>query len=315
MQAPAAAAPPEARSHSVVDLLTVVWYGAFALSFALCVIEVAFGLAEVWRLLGFAALSVIAVAALARARRRYLVQPVVEPGEDERSWSAAAGDLSYRERLRAPAAFALVAVGVAAVPWAVFWKGLSSVLVVLVGFVVVVEMADGLAWWQARRDGLTESVAGSRAPVGWWALAALAVGLQLVWTPVVVMASAADPYVLRVLAVPLVNAAVWGWVGAAWSRPWRIDRRLREIPLDWHWRRRKRRLTSLAVLPSWLGLLVVYQPAIQELRGSGGGVFLTSFYWWFVLLGLVWTGTSVLAREVPPATAQEPLSPAASRSA
>ncbi|HEX2162394.1 MAG TPA: hypothetical protein VHM02_00445 [Thermoanaerobaculia bacterium] len=146
MEAPAAADSPKARFDPAVDLLMVVWSGAFGLSFGLCVLQVAFDLAAVWRLVGCAALSGIAVAVLSRVRRRFLVQPAVEPGEDERSWSAAAGDLSYRERFRVPAAFALVAIGVAAVPLVVFWKGVSSALGVLVGFVVVVAADDGLAW-------------------------------------------------------------------------------------------------------------------------------------------------------------------------
>lgn len=305
METTAVAAPRSSgRFHvdPVVTAAAAAWSLAFGGAFLWRLLVYGLGLEVTdWRALGFVGINLVTLMLLWSERRRILAHPPREPGADEASWHRAATDFAMRRRLEHPVSFAFAAVFVVLAPWTVWLAG-HFLTMLFVGMVFLL-LANLVARRRAVAEGSTDTFEGSQAPPGWWALGALAVALPLVWLPVVLMSAAAGPAPLGILAIPILHGAAWWGVGTGWRRRWSVDRRLRAIPLEWHWRQRSGDLGLIAVIVLWLSFLMVWPvsaPEIHDVIGPGCfGDFLW-FLWWPVTFGLLGNGVSLRRREVGP---------------
>lgn len=257
-----------------------------------------------WRVLGCVGINLVTLVLLWSERRRVLAHPPREPGAEEASWTAAAADLAMRRRLQDPRSLALVALFVVLVPWTLWlWFRFAWMIVALFGCFNLLLVADSVAEKRAEDEGSIDMIAGAQVPRGWWVLGALAVGLPLVWLPVVLMTSAAGATALRLLAIPILNGLAWWSAGAGWQRRWRVDRRLGGIPVDWHWRQRFHLLRSFPIAALALAYLLANPysaPEIEKLIGSGSSGDLLWMLWWPVILGLLGIGVFVHTGRVRP---------------
>jgi hypothetical protein len=301
-----AVAVARSRSRFHVDPLVTAAAAGLSLAFAGAFLWrlLVYGLGiEVkdWRAIGCVGINLVTLVLLWSERRRILAHPPREPGADEASWRTAATDVAMRRRLEHPPSFALAAVFVVIVPWTVWLADyFVEILFVVSVFVLLATLVERR---RAVTEGSTDTFEGSQAPPGWWALGALAVGLPLVWLPVVLMSAAAGPAPLGMLAIPILHGAAWWGVGTGWRRRWRVDRCLRAIPLEWHWRQRSGDLGLIAVIVLWLSFLMVWPfsaPEIHDVIGPGCLGDLLWFLWWPVTFGLLGNGVSLRRREVRP---------------
>lgn len=256
-----------------------------------------------WRLLGCVGINAITLVLLWSERRRVLAHAPREAGADEASWSKAAADLAMRKRLAHPGSLFFLAIFVVLIPWTLWMWDSPWMIVVLFGYLLPLLVANTLAHKRAVREGWMDTIEGAQVPPGWRVLGALAVGLPLVWLPMALMAGGVTA--LRILSIPVLNGIAWWWASARWQGRWRVDRRLRAIPVDWHRRARFARLRFIPYTALWLAYLLAMpfgSPGIDELLGRGCSGQLLWLLWWLVILGLLGTGLSFQARQVRPAT-------------
>ena len=315
METTAVAAPPaRGRFHVDPALTAAAVGGSLALGGAILWRLLVYGLGmEVtdWRLLGCVGIDLVTLLLLWSERRRILSHPLREAGADEASWKVAAFDSDMRRRLEHPVSLVLVATFVVLVPWTV-WLAAEPFSMIVAFYVagVFVLLADLVARRHAESEGRMDTFEGSQAPPGWWALGALAVALPLVWLPVGLMAAAAGPAVLVILAIAALNGAGWWVAGTGWQRRWSVDRGLRGIPLEWHWRQRSALLGLFVRTAIWMALLLTLHLDDQiSVSGSSCLGGLLWFFWWPVTYGLLFTGVTLREREVgpPPAVTEQAL--------
>lgn len=302
-----AVVPPAVKARVHADPALTAPTFAFVLTGAggvgLGLLEAFRGVGTEWGPPGAALVAVLSLVFLLIGRRRYLAHPPVEPGATEESWSAAQEDLRARDRLRHPLAVALLVLFTALLPFTFSWWFRASGGFWFLDCVLGLAAALIAANWVARPSATGRSVrlaAGSAPPRGWWALGALAVGLHLVWAPVVLLAAAADPGSLLLLTIPAVFGATWWLFAFLLRRPLRVDLRLRDVPTDWRRRSRDRGLIQLLWIPflvQWR-LAFVDQPAIDELIGLGCSASFVWELWWWVTAALLGTGALFLLRPI-----------------
>lgn len=302
-----AVVPPARPARFHVDPAVAPMFAALLTvpgAFALLLLENFRGFGDEWRVPGTALVAVLSVALLLIQRRRFLSHPAVEPGAVEASWAAAQGDLEARDRLRHPISVVLLALCTALVPFSFLWWFRASegrwFYDLTVGWAAFFVAAHLVARRRAEAEGKMHLAAGSAVPAGWWALGALAVGLPLVWLPVVLMAAVEDPRSLLLLAIPAVFGATWWLLAFLWRRPLRVDLRLRDVPVDWRRRSRDRGLTVLLWIPFFVQwrLAFVDQPAIDELIGLGCSASFVWELWWWVTAALLGTGALFFLRPI-----------------
>lgn len=303
---PAAPKRPGRRADPMetvpVAAVLATWLGGMGVNF----LQAAYAFGDGWRIAAVAMGSAGLLALLWNERRLFLAQPPVEPGADEASWRAAEKDLTARDRLRDRRAVALVALGVAVLPFAALWwwdlgsVSLSALLTIMLVIGLVSIATSLLACQRAKREGTIRLVEGSRPPAGWAALGAVAVGLPLAWLPLVLMAAAAaGPKPLLLLGIPALHAFDWCWSSYLWRRPLRIDLRLPAIPIDWQRRQRDARIAKLpwkTFVVEYLLVVGVGPGMLGELIGSGCGAFFLLSIWSPVMIGLFGTGWAFFTR-------------------
>jgi hypothetical protein len=284
---------------------TVGWVLAFGGAFVWRLLVYGLG-REVtdWRLLGCVGINAITLVLLWGERRRVLAHAPREAGADEASWGKAAADLAMRQRLAHPGSLAFVAIFVVLFPWTLWvWDRYPWMIVASFGSLLPLLVADTLAHKRAVREGSMDALEGAQVPPGWWVLGTLAIGLPLVWLPMALMAGGVTS--LRILSIPILNGIAWWWASARWQGRWRVDRRLRAIPVDWHRRARFAELRFIPYAALWLTYLLAMPfeiPESNELMGSGCIGQLLWLLWWHVILGLLGTGVFFHTRQVRPPT-------------
>lgn len=138
------------------------WFGGIGMSY----LQAAYALGDGWRIAAVALVSAGSLALLWNERRRFLAQPPVAPGVDEASWCAAEEDLAARDRLLDLRAVAIVALGIAVLPFTASWWGdpENGLLSALFTIMAVVAAASLVASRRAEREGAVRVVEGSRPP-------------------------------------------------------------------------------------------------------------------------------------------------------